>query len=163
MNHPCFTFTEREQFYDQVSHPRLMAILALVAVDIHEVDLASNSLGEYLFITASCRTQLSAPPLTFWGMGYHEYRERWIMDSWEWYESVRKRTELEVLPKEEALQQILDREQFVTSAASSTPLPSYRAQLYALLADLTDEDGALNELDDLDWTFLDSDSLDPDV
>lgn len=149
----CFTFTEREKLYDQVSHNRFMAIVMQPDMDIHEVKEDSNSFGEYVFVTVSCRTEQPKKLYTFWGFGYHEHRERWIVDSWQWYESQRKHESLPVLAKEDAYQQIKAREAFVR--ANATPIQqSRRAQLYEALADLTDEDGALSELEDLGWMFL---------
>lgn len=152
-SNPCFTFTERENLYDQASHTRFMALVMQPDVDIHEVEVSSNSFGEYLFVTVSCRIEEPPKLITFWGLGYHEYRERWIADTWQWYESYRKSDKLSVIPKEAALAQIQDRESFVT--VHETPKPQSRqAQMFELIADLTDEDGALSELDDLGWMFL---------
>ncbi|NOG49613.1 MAG: hypothetical protein HND48_09355 [Chloroflexi bacterium] len=153
---PCFTFTEREKLYDQVSHRRFMAIVMQPDMDIHKVKEDSNSFGEYLFVTVSCRTEQPKKLYTFWGLGYHEHRERWIADSWQWFESQRRQEALPVLAKEEAYQQIKEREAFVR--ANATPIQqSRRAHLYEVLADLTDEDGALAELEDLGWMFLGDD------
>jgi hypothetical protein len=155
----CFAFTEREQLYDRVSHERFMALVMQPDVEVHEIQEASNSFGAYLFVTLSCRSEHPRKLLTFWGIGYHEYRERWIMDSWQWYESYRKSETLPVIAKDEAYTQIKDREVFVR--ANVTPSqPSRRAQLYELLADLTDEDGALTELEDLGWLFFGDDDDD---
>lgn len=152
----CFTFTEREKLYDQVSHNRFMAIVMQPDIDIHEVKEDSNSFGEYLFVTVSCRMEQPKKPYTFWGLGYHEHRERWITDSWQWFESQRRPETLPVLAKEEAYQQIKEREAFVRANTIPTQ-QSRRAQLYEVLADLTDEDGALTELEDLGWMFLGDD------
>jgi hypothetical protein len=152
----CFTFTEREKLYDQVSHNRFMAIVMQPDIDIHEVKEDSNSFGEYLFVTVSCRTEQPKKLYTFWGLGYHEHRERWITDSWQWFESQRRPETLPVLAKEEAYQQIKEREAFVRANTIPTQ-QSRRAQLYEVLADLTDEDGALTELEDLGWMFLGDD------
>lgn len=151
---PCFSFTEREKLYDQISHNRFLAIVMQPDVDIHEVKEDSNSFGEYLFVTISCRAEQPKKLYTFWGMGYHDHRERWIVDSWQWYESQRKPEKLPVLAKDEAYTQIKERESFVRANATTTE-QSPRAKLYETLADLTDEDGALSELDDLQgWMFL---------
>ncbi|MBE7512740.1 MAG: hypothetical protein HS103_07980 [Anaerolineales bacterium] len=153
---PCFSFTEREKLYDHVTHNRFLAIVMQPDVDIHEIKEDSNSFGEYLFVTISCRAEQPKKLYTFWGLGYHEHRERLIVDSWQWFESQRKAETLPALAKAEVRQQITEREDFVR--ANSTPSgQSPRAKLYELLADLTDEDGALSELDDLDslgWSLL---------
>lgn len=152
-SNPCFTFTEREKLYDNISHARLMALLMQPDVDIHEVKEDSNSFGEYLFVTVSCRSEHPKKLYTFWGLGYHEYRERWIVESWQWYESHQNPSKKAVLHKEEAITQIKDRGAFVRANAAPTQ-QSRQAQLYELMADLTDEDGALSELEDLGWMFL---------
>lgn len=149
----CFTFTEREQLYDQVSHARLLALVMQPDVDVHAVALSSNSFGEFLFISLSCQNEQPRKLLTFWGAGYHDHRERWIIDTWQWYESQRTADSLSILSKEAAYAQIKDREAFVRSQTTPTP-PSERAKLYELLADLTDEDGALAELEDWGWLFF---------
>lgn len=150
---PCITFTEREKLYDQISHARFLALVMQPDVDIHEIQESSNSFGEYLFVMLSCRTEQPKKLLTFWGLGYHEYRERWLVDTWQWYESQRDRATLPILPKEESLKQIQDREAYARSNASPIQ-QSRRAQLYEILADLTDEDGALTDLEDLGWAFF---------
>jgi hypothetical protein len=160
-NPSCFDFSEREKLYDRISHKRFLEFLDRPDIDVHSVELAVNSLGEYLFVMLSCQTQPAQQPLTFWGLGYHEHREVWIADTWQWYESVRKRNGLAVMEKDDAITQIQEREQFVAASAPSSDPPSARAQLYELIADLTDDDGALNEMEDLDWSLFDFD--DPDT
>ena len=154
--HPCFTFTEREQLYDRVSHDRFMALVMQPDVDVQEIELSSNSFGEYLFVTVSCRAEQPKKLYTFWGFGYHDHRERWIVETWQWFESYRKAETVPVIPKEEVYGQIKEREAFVRAQTMPTK-PSRRAQMYELLADLTDEDGALTELEDLGWAFLSDD------
>lgn len=152
-SNPCFSFTEREKLYDNISHTRFMELVMQSDVDIHEVKEDSNSFGEYLFVTLSCRTEQPKKLYTFWGLGYHEYRERWITDTWQWYESQQSAAKKPVMQKELAFAQIKERETFVQADATPTQ-QSRQAQLYELMADLTDEDGALSELEDLGWMFL---------
>lgn len=156
-SNPCFSFTEREKLYDNISHTRLMALVMQPDVDIHEVKEDSNSFGEYLFVTVSCRSEQPKKLYTFWGLGHHEYRERWIADSWQWFESQQSAAKKPMMRKEEAYIQIKEREAFVQANAAPANQQSRQAQLYELMADLTDEDGALSELEDLGWIFLFSD------
>lgn len=158
-NAGCFSFTEREKLYDRISHQRLMALISQAEVDIHEVSLSTNSFGEYLFVTVSCRTEQPRRLLTFWGLGFHEQRERWIAETWQWYESQRALGALPILPKDETSARIQEREAFVLTQTNPTK-PSRRAAMYELLADLTDEDGALTELEDLGWAFFAEDDED---
>jgi hypothetical protein len=124
---PCFESTERETLYDQVSHQRLLAVVMQPDVDVHAIELATNSFGEYLFVTLSCRSGQLKSLYTFWGLGYHDHLERWITESWQWYESTRKVETVAIQPKDDAYAQIKEREAFVR--AHITPplkgLPSY--------------------------------------
>jgi len=43
-SNPCFTFTEREKLYDQVSHERFMALVMQPDMDIHEVGESINNI-----------------------------------------------------------------------------------------------------------------------
>ena len=76
-------------------------------------------------------------PSPFGDLGYHEYREQWMTDSWTWFESQRSFTDL-ALFKEEAQSRIQVRRNDVLAWNNNEQL-SRHAQLYALLADLTDE------------------------
>lgn len=152
-SNPCFSFSEREKLYDTISHTRFMDLMMQPDVDIHEVKEDSNSFGEYLFVTVSCRSEQPKKLYTFWGLGYHEYRERWISETWQWFESQRSLHALTPLHKQNALALINERKAFIQENAGPTQ-QSRRAQLYELTADLTDEDGALSELEDLGWMFL---------
>lgn len=158
-SNPCFSFTEREKLYDHISHNRFMALMEQTDVNIHEIQESTNSFGEYLFVTVSCRSEQPKLLYTFWGLGYHEYRERWITNTWQWYESQQNPSKKAVLPKDEAIMQIKERAAFVRANATPTQ-QSRQAQLYELMADLTDEDGALSELEDLGWMFLNDDGAD---
>lgn len=149
----CLSFTEREKLYDQVSHQRFLSILHQQDIEIHEVKEDTNSFGEFLFVTISCRNDQPRKLYTFYGLGYHDYREHWISEKWQWFESQRKLNTFTPLQKQKALADITEREAFVWSQGSPET-PSRSAEIFALLADLTDEDGALAELDDLGWTIF---------
>lgn len=146
-----FTFTEREMLFDRLSHSRFEVMLREKQTTIHEVKLDTNRYGEFLFVTVSRQQAEKRQALTFFGLGFHEHRERWLTD-WSWYETdLRGERQAQHLEKQAALKAISARHAEVASYVTNNP-PSRRAQLYTLLADLTDEDGALSELEDLgDW------------
>ena len=86
---------------------------------------------------------------------YHDYRERWLTDEWFWHRahpfpSVIERT----IPGEETLEIIQQRLESISSYAGQDDQTG-RGRLFEMLADLTDEDGAWAELQDLgdlaDW------------
>lgn len=138
--HEPFSFTENERLFDQISHTRFEAMMRHEQTVIHEVSLSTNSFGEFLFVTASGTDAGTQRTVTFWGLGFHEPRERWLSEQWSWFTS--QRTFSEQVDKDTAFAEITKRRQDVLGW-NRHEQPSKRAQLYALLADLTDEDGAL--------------------
>ena len=122
---------------------------------IHRLTEEANSYGEFLFVTLSRPGSTGRIHVTFWGAGYHEYRERWLAEEWFWYFSNFPPAEDEPpLEREEAREQLNQRLAYV-QAHTDRETQSRRGELFELLADLTDEDGAWAELQDLPPDFFD--------
>lgn len=153
--HSTFGFTEREALWDRVSHRRLEAILQDEQTAIHNIHLDSNSFGQFLFVTTSRPVDEGRLALTFFGLGHHEQRDRWLTDEWFWYETT-LRDEPATLEKQEALGVIEQRRQEVLSYATGQ-VQSGRGRLFDVIADLTDDDGAMAEFEDLGELFDDED------
>lgn len=159
-----FAFTEHERLWERISDGRFKALLDDTRTAIHKVQLDSNSYGEFLFITVSRSEAGTQQALTFYGYGFHEYRERWYTGEWAWYEAdPLPRTLDQRLTREEA-EGLLQarREEIAPYAHENTQ--THRGRLYEMLADLTDEDGAWAELEDLgdaaDWLLADESGID---
>ena len=149
-----FGLTERERLWDRVSHKRFMGILDEPGTKVHRIEESLNNYGEYLFVTVSRRGTEKRILMTFWGLGYHEYRERWIVDEWYWYQSMRE-LESERVPRETARQMIEERRRTLLAYGQQNT-QTRRGQVFEMLADLTDEDGAYTEMEDLpEWLFGD--------
>lgn len=126
--------------------------------DIHEITTSSNNYGEFLFVTASRPKGDKLHCVTFYGLGFHERRERWITDTWSWYDAHQTEERLAItLDQDEAEALIQARRDEIAEDMKHFPSEQSRSGvLYEFLADLTDEDGAATELDDLmDTGFLD--------
>jgi hypothetical protein len=80
-----FGFTEHEKLYDIVSDKRFRALIKDERTHIHELSEGANNYGDFMFVTASRPAGERPELVTFWGLGYHESRERWIVDEWFWY------------------------------------------------------------------------------
>lgn len=94
---------------------------------------------------------------------YHEYREKWITQEWNWYQSVRGgELEHESVAKQAAKQQIQARYQEMQGYASRDT-QTRRGQLFEMIADLTDDDGALAEMEDLPGWVLDDEKDEDDL
>lgn len=150
-----FGFTERERLFDKVSHARFLEFLDDPKTKVHRIEESTNSYGEYLFVTVSRPGKGTRLFMTFYGLGYHEYRERWISDEWNWYQSVRGgELERENIPRQAAKQQIEERYREVKAYAQKDT-QTRQGQLFEMLADLTDEDGAWAEMQDMPGWLLD--------
>ena len=94
--------------------------------------------------------------MTFYGYGFHQFRERWFTNEWYWYQSnFRSEMMREKISKDEADELLKQRLESIEPFFESTT-QSERGRLFELLADLTDEDSAHAELQDLgdDWHRL---------
>lgn len=146
-HHP-FDFTERERLFDRISHERLLALLKDERTTIHRAELSTNSFGEFLFVTASRKAAAQESVVTFFGLGYHEYRERWLTDEWFWYESHSYPQALAQHPaRGDVLQTISERRAEVQFYAARQ-VQSERGKLFDVIADLTDDDGAISDFED---------------
>jgi hypothetical protein len=152
-----FAFTEHERLWERISHERFTAILTDERTAVHHIEVSTNNYGEFLFVTMSQNVGADRQLLTFWGLGFHEQRERWLTEEWRWYETQQWRhTKPPQIPTEDAVALIQQRRDEIVTHVTP-PQQSQRAQLFEILADLTDEDGAYTELEDLDW--LDTDEM----
>lgn len=165
MSTQLFAFTADERLNRTLSHARLLALLAQPGATVLRVREDENAFGRFLFVTLRVKTVLESAPepqaLTFWGLGYHEARERWLTEPWTWHETTHQPAtdEYEALDVAQARALIDARLAYCQSEAAASPAPSARAQLFALVADLTDEDGALCELEDLEALGIDAEGL----
>lgn len=151
-HNPADTFglTGKERLYSRVSDKRFQAILTDPTTVIHQVAVDNNLFGEYLFITLSRMDGEQRSALTFYGLGYHDEREQWVTEVWHWYvsQSLSRATQHQI-SLAEAQQQIQARREEIAPFMTEYN-PSRRALLFALIADLTDEDGAVTEMEDLE-------------
>lgn len=154
-----FGFTEREQLWDRISDERFRALIEDEATKIHRIDIDSNSYGEFAFVTLSREIQGQRVTVRFWGLGYHEHRERWITAHWNWYRGNQYPAVLRQTMTVGEAQELLEQRRAEIAPYVTEETQTARARLYEMLADLTDEDGALAELDDLgdvmvSWTAM---------
>lgn len=148
--HDPFDFTETERLYERISHARFTAFLTDERTAVHHIEVSSNNYGEFLFVTMSHQAGQDRNFMTFWGLGFHEQRERWLIDEWRWYETYQFRQQIpQKIAPEDAQAWIQERRDEIAPHVTPTH-QSKRAKLFEILADLTDEDGATSELEDLD-------------
>jgi hypothetical protein len=152
---PIPDFTEREQLFSRVSTERLRAFFDHETTIIHRANVDMNSYGEFLFITLSLTGDPKRTVLTFFGLGLHEHRERWLVDEWFWHRSNPSEKTLAEQIERAVAEDILRERQAEIAAAATDQTQSKRGQLFDLLADLSDDDGALADFDDFNRWLAD--------
>jgi hypothetical protein len=117
---------------------------------IHKIGPSSNEFGEFLFVTISRPADRGRIGMTFYGLGYHEHRERWITEEWFWYQSEFQSDVLKQKVVKEEAKELLRKRRVEIAPLTSQNTQTERGKLFEILADLTDEDGALTEMEDLE-------------
>jgi hypothetical protein len=146
-----FGLAENEILFNRFGDARLQTLLDSSEVTVHSADVDRNSYGEFLFLTLSKAHLGKRLCLTCYGLGYHEPREMWLQGVWSFYQSDDfSSRQVASLSKTEVQQVLARRRADVERWAQAAPAPSQRALLFGILAELTDEDGALSELEELD-------------
>ena len=74
-----FGLTKKEQLNWRVNQARFEEILNDDQTIIHEIKDSTNNYGEFTFVTTSRPGDQGRISITFYGLGYHEYRELWIV------------------------------------------------------------------------------------
>src|SRR5688572_27242167 len=86
-HHNGFDFTKHEKLFERVRHQRLLEFLAEDNTNIHEVTVSTNTYGEFLFVSLTKQGDPFPGYVSFWGLGFHEQRERWLSQEWFWFRS----------------------------------------------------------------------------
>jgi hypothetical protein len=150
-----FEFTYNEKLFDRVSDQRLRQMLFDESTTIHRFIISSNNYGEFAFVTASRAIGQGRACFTFWGLGHHESRDRWLTDEWFLHRANQfPDTMKQELSREEAEELLQERQQDIAPHITKGD-QSKRGQLFEMLADMTDEDGAYSEMQDLGPLFFD--------
>jgi len=145
-----FGFTEQEYLSWRVDQDRFDEILNDEQTIIHKIQPSSNNYGEFLFVTTSRPGNQDRVAMTFYGLGFHEHRERWINKEWFWYQTELYSEVLkEKITKDEA-QELLKQRKEEISPFMGQDTQTERGKIFEILADLTDDDGALAEMQDLE-------------
>jgi hypothetical protein len=164
----AFAFSESEWLSDQITHARFLRLLHDPDTRVLAMNETTNSYGEFLFVTvAGVMPTVTRPSLagdghftlTFWGLGFHDARECFLLDLWRFHEAQLVDEKAPALNKATCLKEIEARRRQCEAEAANTPAPSSRAAAFAFFAELGDEDGALTELEDLEALGVDVEGL----
>jgi len=145
-----FGMNQQEVLYGRINNERLIEILTDNQTIIHTIQESSNNYGEFQFVTTSRPGGQGRVAMTFFGLGYHEHRERWLTNEWFWYQAnVYPEIMRDQIDKEDAKEMIQQRLESILPY-SQEDTQSEHGKLFEILADLTDDDGALVEMEDLE-------------
>lgn len=142
-----FGLTERERLFTRVSHDRFMTFVTASDTSIHDAQLSTNSYGEFLFVTMSRPGTEDREHYTFFGLGYHEPRDRWITEEWFWYQARHYSQRYEELEREQVLQMIEERQSEIKKDVGLHKR-SRRGVIFEELADISDDDSMLADFED---------------
>jgi len=144
-----FGISEDEVTRWRVSDERLNEILANPNTTTNKARLSSNAYGEFMFVTASRGKETGRICMTFYGLGYHQYRERWITEEWFWYQTSSDMVSPAGNLSIKETQEILSERLADISPHLDEDTQTELGRMFEALADITDDDAALAEMQDL--------------
>lgn len=142
-----FGLTREERLFYRVKHERFMGFLTAPHTSIHDAQLSYNNYGEFLFVTASRPGSEQREQLTFFGLGYHQPRDRWITDEWFWYQARQYSPEQKELEVQGVLRLIEDRQAEISTDVA-LHRRSRRGVIFEDLADISDDDSVQADFED---------------
>lgn len=145
-----FRFTEHEQIFSHVTHARFRELVFDPQTTIHRARVDCNTYGEFVFITASRLKGEGREVYTFWGLGLHEYRDRWLMDTWFYHRANQYPAEMKLQMEQAEVEELLRERQAEIVPYAEEHRQSRHGQMFEDLAELTDDDGTLADLEDLE-------------
>ena len=145
-----YGLTENERLHWRLTSERFEEILDDKQTEVHSINESSNNYGDFLFVTTSRPGDQGRIYMTFYGLGYHQLRERWIHEEWFWYQASPNPDLLRQRIEKEKAKEILEQRLADIRPHLGKETQTERGRMFELLADLTDEDGALAEMEDLE-------------
>lgn len=144
-----FGITEDEVSRWRIDDAKFKEILNDQGTTIYNIDASSNNYGEFLFVTTGRRFGKQSTYMTFWGLGYHNYRERWIHREWFWYQVSAKNVDpQETIEADQGLE-LIEQRRGEISQNLNEDTQTELGRMFETLADMTDDDAALAEMQDL--------------
>ena len=163
--------TEEEASRDYITWERLIELIDREDAVVSSLSRDRNSYGEFTFVKLTFmpvpRGEIYGPncarPLDpewrtigFYGLGYHEHRDVWYTERWHISTMSHMRfDEVQVnwLRKEPTIEKLYAELERIEPLAKGHK-PDRRGQVFAMLADLTDDDAAISDMEDGVLDFL---------
>jgi len=146
--------TEAEQRSGRISDAKFQEIIKAQDTIIHEAKKSFNHYGDFLFVTLSRPAKNGRVFATFYGLGFHKFRERWIKDEWFWYQNIgntgMQNTRIAPDEFEKQLQEHKEKTETVIKPDTQTQ----RGKLFELFANFADDDAALAYMSEINIFLL---------
>lgn len=146
--------TEAEQRSGRISDTKFQEIIKAQDVLIHEVKESFNHYGTFLFITISRPGRNGRVFATFYGLGFHKNRERWIKDEWFWYQNIGNTGIQNTRVTQDEFEKELQEYREKTEAAIKPDTQTQRGKLFELIANFADDDYALAYMSEINIFLL---------
>lgn len=146
--------TDKEQRSGCLDNVKFQKIIKAQDTVIHEVKKSFNHYGDFLFITLSRPGQNGRVFATFYGLGFHKYRERWIKDEWFWYQNIGNTGIQNARLTPDELEKELREYKEKTEATAKPDTQTQRGKLFELFADFADDDAALAYMSEINIFLL---------
>jgi len=145
--HEVFGFTEQEHLHQWVNYGRFQGILNDDQTTIHTIEESSYGLGEFLHVALSRVTAERRICLTFYGLGFHEYRERWFTDEWFWYETQLLPENIEQTLSQEKVEAMIQQRLESISPFVEMDTQTKAGRMFEMVANRMNEEDAREELE----------------
>ena len=148
-----FKFTENEQLFSRVSDSRFRELVFSPQTTIHTARIDGNNYGEFVFVTVSRPNGDRKDVYTFWGLGMHEPRDRWLIGEWFYHRANQFPATLKRRISQIEVEDLLRERQADIAPYAEKHEQSRRGQMFEDLAELADDDGIMSEMEDLGGLF----------
>ncbi len=146
--------TETEQRSGLISDAKFQEIIKAQDVLIHEVKESFNHYGTFLFVTISRSGRNGRVFATFYGLGFHKNRERWIKDEWFWYQNIGNSDMQNTRITPDKFKKQLQEHKEKTEDMVKPDTQTQRGQLFELIANFSDDDAALAYMSEINIFLL---------
>lgn len=137
--------TENERLFNKVSYKHLLKILNKNDVNILSFSKSTNSYGIFQFITI--KINKCNEYVTFYGLGLHEYRNRYFIDEFHFYTNYYIEKDVKILNKKEVIKKLAVLYKEIKKEEETTELGrTANDVMFEELADMADDDAVISLL-----------------
>lgn len=141
--------TDRQMTFDHISHKDLMSMVAAPIFRIVLLEEDTNFFGDFMFI----RIVKAGYCFTAYSLGFHHESESYVIDGWKIMDAGKYLPNVNNdtfrIPSDDAIKIINEKYLEIKGYADKHIRDSERGELFEMLSELGDEDGAYAMLDDM--------------